>query len=190
MPQFRSLLTPDLRGWRMAGRGRFCVTEQGLFESEGGRGLLWYADEAFDDFILEVRWRATGPEDNSGVFLRAPPLADDPAPAIAQGYEVQIDDRGVDPDGGRLDSPLHRTGAIYKLAPAARLLSRPLGSWNEFRITARGDAIVVVLNGQEASRLEGATRNRRGHLALQCHHAGSRVQFEQVAIAALDGSGP
>jgi hypothetical protein len=190
MPHFHSLLMPDLRGWRMAGPGCFCVTEQGLFESEGGHGLLWYAAEVFDDFVLEVRWRLTGPEDNSGVFLRTPPLADDPAPAVAEGYEVQIDDRGVDPEGGRLGSPLHLTGAIYKLAPAARLLSRPPGAWNEFWITARGDAIVVALNGEEASRLEQGKRNRRGHLALQCHRPGSRVQFEQVRIAARAGSRP
>jgi len=99
----------------MAGPGCFCVTEQGL-----GARLLWYAAEVFDHFFLEVRWRLTGPEDNSGVFLRTPPLADDPAPAVAEGYEVQIDDRGIDPEGGRFGSPLHLTGAIYKLAPAAR----------------------------------------------------------------------
>jgi len=34
---------------------------------------------------------------------------------------------------------------------------------------------VVALNGEETSRLEQGERNRRGHLALQCHHPGSRV---------------
>ena len=190
MLPFRPLLTRDLQGWRMAGAGSFRVTDDGLFESEGGHGLLWYADEAFDDVVLQVRWRLSGPEDNSGVFLRSPALADDPAPAIAHGYEVQIDDRGVDPEDDRLGSPLHLTGAIYKLAPATRQLSRPVGAWNEFLITARGDSIAVMLNGEEASWLERGTRRRRGHLALQCHHPGSRVQFAQVGIAPLAAGEP
>jgi hypothetical protein len=172
--------------WRMAGRGGFHWTEQGVLESHGGHGLLWYAAETFEDFVLEVRWRLTGKEDNSGVFLRSPPLADDPGPAIAHGYEVQIDDRGVDPERQATGSPLHLTGAIYKLAPAARLLSRPVGEWNEFRVTARGARIAVELNGEQASRLDHGSREPRGHLALQCHHEGSAVQFAAVRIAALD----
>src|SRR3712207_727458 len=114
---FKSLLTPARAGWRMAGAGGFHWTgAHGALESFGGPGLLWYADEAFADFVLLVEWRATGPEDNSGVFLHCPPLVQDLGPAIERGYEVQIDERGLDPETGRLDSPLHLTGAIYRLA--------------------------------------------------------------------------
>src|SRR4051812_23865269 len=88
-----SLLTSDLAGWRMAGQGRFRALEGGIIESSGGPGLLWYP-QAFADFLLRVEWRLTSIEDNSGVFLRCPPLEDDLQPAIEQGYEIQIDDRG------------------------------------------------------------------------------------------------
>ena len=179
----RDLLARDLAGWRMAGAGGFCWTAEGALESYGGTGLLWYAAEAFADFVLEVSWRLTNDDDNSGVFLRIPPLDDDIGPAVERGYEVQIDDRGVDPVLKRLDSPLHRTGALYRLAPAPRLLPRPVGDWNLFRIAALGPMIRVELNGSEASRLDRADRERRGHIALQCHHDGSAVQFREVRIA-------
>jgi Domain of Unknown Function (DUF1080) len=193
MTRTRSLLTPSLVGWRMAGAGGFRWTDAdggrggGALESFGGSGLLWYAEAAFADLVLEVEWRVTGPEDNSGVFLRCPPLLSDQdiRPAVERGCEVQIDERGFDPQTGRLDSPLHLTGAIYRLAPATGRASRPIGDWNLFEITARGTDISVRLNGAGVSRLEGGTRETSGHVALQAHHAGSAVQFRRVAVTPL-----
>lgn len=186
MPGFRSLLTPGLAGWRMAGPGGFRWAAEGVLESHGGTGLFWYADEVFEDFILRAEWRITRIEDNSGIFLRCPPLDDDPQPAIERGYEIQIDDRGFDPETETLDSPRHLTGAVYTLAPATCLASRPVGSWNEFEITALGPSITVRLNEREVCRLENAGREPRGHVGLQNHHDGSAVQFRKLRIKRLE----
>jgi hypothetical protein len=187
---FAPLFTGTLDGWRQAGRGTFRVVD-GAIETDGGPGLLWYAREAFADFVLEVEWRVRTPDDNSGVFVRVPPLGGgDPEhdwrPAVTDGYEIQIDERGYDPERQATASPLHATGAVYRLAPAAAGLSRPVGDWNEFRIEARGHAVTVRLNGRLASRLDG-DRGRRleGHVALQAHHAGSRAQFRAVRVMRL-----
>ncbi|WP_230534077.1 3-keto-disaccharide hydrolase [Microvirga roseola] len=179
------LLAPDLAGWRMAGPGGFRQIAEGVIESHGGSGLFWYANESFDDFVLTVDWRTTGQEDNSGVFLRSPPLLDNPQPAIERGYEVQIDDRGLDPERNVLNSPLYRTGALYKLAPAFRRNSTPVGVWNAFEVTASGSCISVDLNGENISRLEDASREMRGHIGLQCHHEGSAVQFRNLSVTPL-----
>ncbi len=188
MTGFRPLLTPNLAGWRMAGAGGFAwVEEEGgpALESHGGHGLLWHADTVFADVALQVDWRCLDPTDNSGVFLRILPLADDPQPAIADGYEVQIDDRGVAPDGST-GSPLHLTGAVYTLAPATVPAFRPTGEWNRFLVTARGGDIAVILNGLAVARLVGGTRRREGHIALQAHHDGSRVRFRNLLVRPLD----
>jgi hypothetical protein len=187
MPAARgaSLLTGDLSGWRMAGQGGFHAIADGVIESHGGPGLLWYAAATFDDFVVELDWRLTQPDDNSGLFLRIPPLADDIQPAIDQGYEVQIDDRAYDPEAGATGSALHRTGAIYRLAPATTLLSAPVGSWNRFSVTAYADSIVVLLNGSQASRFDHADRRASGHIALQTHHEGSAVQFRSLRVLPL-----
>jgi hypothetical protein len=177
------LSNPD--GWRMAGSGGFHRFPGGTVESYGGPGLLWYAEAAFEDFILSVEWRTKRPEDNSGVFLRAPALNDNLKPAIDRGYEVQIDDRGFDPAANALGSPLHLTGAIYGLAPAVRRRSRPVGEWNYFEITARGTTIAVQLNGEEVSLLENPSREPRGHIGLQNHHEGSAVQFRKLRVLPL-----
>ncbi|NOJ40016.1 3-keto-disaccharide hydrolase [Bradyrhizobium australiense] len=183
MSKPRNLLAASrLTHWRMAGPGGFRNVE-GVIESFGGPGLFWYAEEAFDDLVLSVEWRLSSLEDNSGVFLRCPPLADSPQPAIERGYEVQIDDRGLDPEKKLLGSPLHLTGAIYQLAPAVRLASRAVGQWNRFDVHATGSTIRVILNREEVSLLGRASRQPRGHIGLQNHHAGSAVQFRNLQVA-------
>jgi hypothetical protein len=179
---FHALPTDTLAGWRMAGQGGFRVLGGGVIESHGGPGLLWYAQEIYENFVLKLEWRTMIGDANSGVFIRCPPLADDPQPAIDRGYEIQIDDYGVDPEHHTTFSPLHITGAIYKLAPARIVTSFGAALWNELEITARGGTIEVVLNGETVSRLTNASREPRGHVALQAHHEGAEVQFRDLRI--------
>lgn len=191
--RFRPLLTPGLDGWQMAGAGHFSWRDSGdgdpVLESAGGPGLLWYGTEVFGDAAVRIDWRTQDITDNSGVFLRCPPLGHDPSPAYEAAYEVQIDDRGVDNEGGRMDSPLHLTGAVYRLAPALAGTANPPGRWNRFDILARGGDLTVWLNGRQVSRLTGGERRTEGHLAIQNHHQGSRVQFRSIGVMPLPAEG-
>lgn len=185
-------LFTDLTGWRMAGHGCFLPRDDGVLESEGGPGLFWFTAAQFGDFVLEIDWRIQALTDNSGVFIRTPSLGSgnpdtDWCPAVERGYEIQIDDRGYDPERKVSGSELHRSGAIYRLAPAGRAASLAPGRWNRFRIVARGSVIRVELNGLETARLEDDVgRLRCGHVGLQCHHQGSRVQFRRLGIERLE----
>lgn len=183
---FHPLLSDGLSDWKMAGRGGFRVVAANTIESHGGPGLLWYAGQVYENFVLRVEWRTMRGDANSGVFIRCPPLADDFQPAIDRGYEIQIDDYGVDPEHDRSFSRLHITGAIYKLAPARVVASRGAALWNDFEITARGGTIEVMLNGELVSRLTQASREPRGHIALQAHHDGSNVQFRNLQLRRLE----
>ncbi len=191
-PGFRTLGSGGLDGWQMAGSGGFIELGANIIESVGGIGLLWYTREQFTDFILRVDWRATNPDDNSGVFIRFPALGNsDPATdwqlAVDQGYEIQIDDTGKNPDTNPVTfgDPLHLTGAVYKLAPATTLASRPPGQWNNYEIEAHGNDIKATLNGQLVSHLSNGNRPLTGHIGLQNHHPGSRVQFRNIRIQPL-----
>jgi hypothetical protein len=172
-------------GWVLAGRGSFHRVPPDAVEARGGPGVLWYPGQELADFTLLVDWRLSSPTDNSGVFIRIPSLAaDDWKPAASRGYEIQIDDRGIDYDAGTADSPLHRTGAIYERAPATVRASRPAGDWNTFGIEVRGSVIAVSLNGTLVSRLEDSGIRRTGHVGLQAHDERSRVQFRNIRIRA------
>lgn len=173
--------------WRQAGAGRFVPAGEGAVEGEGGSGLLWYARETFADVELEVEWRLLTPEDNSGVFLRFPDaeLARE-RPDFKQGFEVQIDERGVAPELGTQGSPLHLTGALYRKAPARGGVTRPLGEWNLFHVRAVDRELVVHLNGTAVCRYTAPEdAPREGRLGLQNHHTGSRVQFRVPRVRRL-----
>jgi choline dehydrogenase-like flavoprotein len=191
-PGFMSLGTGGLEGWQMAGFGGFIELGANIIETVDGIGLLWYTRQQFADFVLRVDWRASFPDDNSGVFIRFPALgntdrANDWKLAVDQGYEIQIDDTGKNPDvtPPAFGDPLHITGAVYTLAPASTVASRPLGQWNTYEITAQGNTVTVVLNGQSVSKLMNGNRPAQGFIGLQNHHVGSRVQFRNLRIRSL-----
>ncbi|RWP58619.1 family 16 glycoside hydrolase [Mesorhizobium sp.] len=169
--------------WRMAGPGLFVLEarDHGIIRSEGGIGLFWYTPQMFQNFILRLEWQASRPDDNSGVFIRFPDPGNDPFVAVREGYEIQIDGRGRNPQGG-LDDPLHMTGAVYGFAPARSLASRLIGEWNTFEITADGQSISVVLNDEAV--VNGFVGNRRpdGFIGIQNHGAPSRVAFRNIRI--------
>jgi len=182
---FTPLGSGGLNGWKMAGSGSFIELGANIIESVGGAGLLWFTKEEFTDFILKVDWQIFSEFDNSGVYLRFPALGNDFQIADSQGYEIQIDERGIDPKGNS-GSAMHRTGAVYNLAPSSKPdLPRLIGQWNTFEIEASGPSISVKLNGQPVSHLPNGNRSLKGHIGLQNHHSGSRVQFRNIQIKRL-----
>ena len=164
-----------------------------------GPGVLFYDDPGlFADFDLRLQWKAFlgqgsgNSEANSGIFLRAPrpPAGLDDATFFDRAIEVQIDDTGYDVATGRFRSPLHRTGAIYKHAPAQRHAQKvpsrdgQPGFWNACRILARGRRVTVWLNGRLVS--EGdvpETLSGPGMIGLQ-YHTG-KVQFRAIRVCRL-----
>jgi hypothetical protein len=180
---FTPLFDGTLNGWTMAGPGQFTVLGGTILESDGGPGLLWFSLKEFGDFELRLDWRVNSPSDNSGVYVRVPPLGANFAPADTDGYEVQIDERGID-EQGNSGSALHRTGAVYKLAASTAVASNPIGAWNRYEIRALGNKISVRLNRMPVAELQNGTRRTKGFIALQNHHLGSKVQFRNIRIKA------
>jgi len=165
----------DTEGWRQIGPGGFALQSDGSLLSEGGMGLLYYAERPFRDFVLELEYRTSSPGANSGIFVRFPEQTDDPWVPVEAGYEVQIDDP---PD------PMHRTGAIYTFSPAARLASRPAGEWNQYRIEVRGQRYEIYLNGEKVNDFIG-DRGREGYIGLQNHDDDSKVAFRNIRVTPL-----
>lgn len=186
---FTPLGNGGLSGWQMAGRGGFMELGGGIVEAVDGIGLLWFTKESFKNFILRGDFRLNLPTDNSGIFIRIPTLGtadpdNDWKPAADQGYEIQIDNTGFNPDTNTTGDPKHATGAIYKLAATTGPMP-PFGVWQNFEIEAVGNKITVRLNGQQVSQLTNGNRRTEGFIGLQNHHAGSKVQFAHLRIKKL-----
>jgi hypothetical protein len=186
---FVPLGSGGLNGWRMAGAGGFIELGANIVESFGGIGLLWFTRQQFKNFVLRAEFRLSSPTDNSGIFIRFPALGStDPAndwkPAVTQGYEIQIDNTGYNPDTNAFNDPLHETGAIYALAPSSAMMPA-VGTWHAFEIEANGTTITARLDGVQVSQLVNASRSPQGYIGLQNHHAGSAVQFKRLRIKTL-----
>ena len=164
-----------LAGWDHVGDGGFELAD-GTLETRGGMGLLWYRDHEFADFDLTLEWRVRSAADNGGVFVRFPEPRGDPWNPVDEGYEVQILD---DPGAGD-----RATGAVYRLAAPSSHASQPTGEWNRFEIRAVGHDYTVTLNGTVVTRYRG-DRRLRGHVGLQNHDDGSRVQYRAVRVTEL-----
>lgn len=182
-PGFSPIGTGGIAGWKMAGSGGFIELGGNIIESFGGIGLLWFPGKQFKNFILRVDWRTSTPTDNSGVFIRFPDPGNDWTIPVNQGYEIQIDNTGFNPDTNTFNDPLHNTGALYKLAPSTATPAP--GQWHTYEIEANGTTITVRLDGQQISQLTNANRSPQGFLGLQNHDGGSLVQFTRLRIKEL-----
>lgn len=186
----------DLTDWSHVGDGKF-VIENGLLKTEGGMGLLWYKREKFGNCTIRVVYKATYSSSNSGVFVRIAHPPKDEWDAVHHGYEIQI----FDPH-----DEYNRTGAIYTLAKATTLATKPAGEWNVMEITLKDQRIKVVLNGIKVSDFdptkqsvpqrkkwsepERGPRPEYGYIGLQNHdhdaeQSNSHVYFKEINVRPL-----
>ena len=165
-------------GWNHYGPGYFVLDRKtGVLESHGGMGLMWYSAREFSDFALELDFKTSKLESNSGVFVRVPgvPSSND---YILHSFEIQIYDA--------TEEGVHRTGAVYDAEPATRLASRPTGEWNHMRVTFVGDHITVEINGEMVVDWEAEPRGKvadfaaSGYVGLQNHDLDSSVWFRNI----------
>ncbi len=172
----------EKHGWNHYGPGYFEIDEKtGVLKSQGGMGLLWSSVRTYKDFILELDFKCSKPETNSGVFVRVPqvPTSDD---YIYHSFEIQIQDTG---------EGIHKTGAAYDAEAPREDASKPTGEWNHFKITCRGKRIQVELNGLEVLDWEAEPRGKirdfawEGYIGLQNHDSISPVYFKDIFIKEL-----
>ncbi len=210
----------DLSGWKVPeGDGGHWKVVDGVIdydaESEApGDKSLW-TEREFGDFVLLVDWRiketpyinpnvpyilpdGTHARDVTGRELRLS-LPDSDSGIGLRGdlrYQVNIwcwpigsgEMYGIRTD--RSTSPELRAAVTPRTQA-----DKPVGEWNRFEITVRGETVRVVLNGKEV--LPGATIPgipARGRIGLQ-HHGGKRggewnsppslVQFRNIFLKEL-----
>lgn len=160
-------------------------------------GHLW-TDKEYGDFVMICDWRLPaklrkskrplihpngdeGPEEeefddagDSGIYLRGNDKS-----------QVNIWSRAIgsgEVRGYRVDKSLSAT-VREAVTPKIRA-DKPVGQWNRFIITMKGDQLTVVLNGQTVvnhAQLPGVPA--RGRIALQ--HHGDPVQFASIFIREL-----
>jgi hypothetical protein len=156
-------------GWTQIGEGNWSFVE-GTLQGKNGKAGYLVSKDSYADFEIRAEFWADA-DANSGIFIRC---ADRNKVGDASAYEANIFDKRPDPSYG--------TGAIVNFARIAQPGPKAANRWNTYEITARGNRIVVVLNGQQtADAIDG--KYRSGPVALQS--AGGTIRFRKVQIRAM-----
>jgi hypothetical protein len=136
----------------------------GLLTACGEPAGYLNSDQSYRNFVLSLEFR-TSQDANSGVFVRSP--------KEAGGYEVQI---------WRQQPAGYNTGAIVGTAKTARDYAFKADQWNHLQVTADGDHIVVVLNGETTLDVRDA-KFPEGNIRLQYQQF--PIEFRSIKLRPL-----
>jgi hypothetical protein len=158
----------SLAGWSQLGEGNWSIAD-GAVQGKNGKAGYILSKDSYTDF--EIRAEFWADEDaNSGVFIRC---EDRNKVGADTCYEVNIFDKRPD--------PVYGTGAIVDVAKVVPM-PKAANRWNLYEITARGDHLVVVLNGQKTVDVHDG-KHKAGPFALQS--AAGTIRFRKVQIRSL-----
>ena len=156
-------------GWTPLGDANWRV-EDGVLRADRGTISFLVSRESYRDFELHVEFRVSL-DANSGIFIRC---SDRARITASNSYEVNIYDTRPDPTYG--------TGAIVDVAKVVPM-PKAAGKWNTFDITAKGDHLVVIFNGQKTVDVTDKQLLDAGPIALQ--YGSGSLKWRKVQIRAL-----
>jgi hypothetical protein len=156
-------------GWTPIGQGNWIFVDGTLQGKNGNAGFL-VSKDSYTDFEIRAEFWADD-DANSGIFLRC---QDRNKVDADNAYEVNIFDKRLNPSYG--------TGAIVNVAKVAQPAPKAANRWNTYEITARGDRLIVMLNGQQTVDVRDG-KHRSGPIALKSF-AGT-IRFRKVQIRTL-----
>jgi Domain of Unknown Function (DUF1080) len=165
-PLLDAAAAPTMDGWSALGEGNWRFVDGTL---EGRAGKLGYllSKQDYADFELKAEFWADA-DCNSGIFLRCQSRA---VVNAGNSYEVNIFDKRPDPSYG--------TAAIVDFAKAPQPYPQAANRWNTFDVSAKGDRVVVVFNGQQTVDMRN-DKFKTGPIALQS--AGGVIRFRKVLV--------
>jgi hypothetical protein len=153
-------------GWEIKD-GLLSVTDTG--GEEGGNAGDIVTTQKYTNFELTAEFRITRGA-NSGIkYFVDTDLNKGRGSAI--GYEFQILDDAVHPDGKKGKDGDRTMGSLYDMIPAAKDKPvRPIGEWNTARIVVRGPHVEHWLNGMKVVEYERFTPQFRALVAESKYH--------------------
>lgn len=158
-----------LFGWEIAGDANWRV-EDGTIVVDGGERCLLCTSLPWKNYELTLEFKA-GPKTNSGVFLRTPLKAEDPA---VDCYEVNIA-----PD----DNPFPTAGIVKRQQSKQPDGGQPFDQWRKMEIRLDGRQLQVTVDGELSCEYSDPVDLAAGRIGLQ-HNSGP-VAFRDIRLRPL-----
>jgi len=149
--------------------------EGGAIVADKGKGGHLVSKNSYKDFQIRAEFWADR-NTNSGIWIR---LSDPKNITTKNSYEVNIYDARPEPKYG--------TGAIVDVAAVSKM-PKSAGQWNLYEITAKGDQISVVLNGEKTVEVKNK-QSVQGPFSLQFGNHGKQpggaIRWRKVQVKEL-----
>jgi len=187
------------------------TVKDGVIHAHWGKGgarsyLIYEKDEALANFELRFQYRMVT-KGNTGVNIRT--RIDKSGKRAFEGYHADLGHLGIGRNvlgawdfhfgrGGRKEFPCPRgtrlviaedgSGQHTDLKDAIRDEDIKKHDWNDCRIVANGREFELHLNGKLSSAFTDQMKEghlERGHIGLQLHDPGMRVEFKDVTLIKL-----
>lgn len=162
----------NLEGWDVLKCD--AAVEDGSILIKGGNGVI-QTKKQYKDYVFECEWKSLKADNwDSGVYFRYTSIpTNEPWP---RRYQVNL--RKGD------------EGNVSALKGAkSEGLFKP-GEWNKFKLTVRGTAAVLEMNGKPAWTADGL-EDPQGFISLQCEvPGGGQCLFRNVFVAELTPAKP
>ncbi|HXG08452.1 MAG TPA: DUF1080 domain-containing protein [Gemmataceae bacterium] len=184
----------DLTGWKKfvdpkskADPDKIFTVKDGVIVVDGSVNGYLITEKEYGNYVLRLQWRwgekvARGR--NSGVFVHV----SGPDKIWPKGIEAQlmagragdfwlVDGFKLKVDPKRQDPKIARH--YFRIKDD---VEKPLGEWNQYEITCKGDTIKLVINGQTVN--EGSEAEAQsGKILLQSE--GAEIHFRNVELTPL-----
>jgi hypothetical protein len=201
----------DFTGWKIwlrdadnAQTKTFTVKDGEIHVTGRPNGYM-ITEKEYGDYVFRVQWRFPGAPGNSGVFVHVSgPDKIWPKSVEAQlqsgragdfwlvdGFKMNVDAKQQDPGQARhfarlgdkfvKDAEKSKPGRDrYNIV--GNKVEKPVGEWNQYEITCKGDTVKLVVNGQHVNEGTSAEATK-GKILLQSE--GAPIVFRNVEIKML-----
>ena len=165
-----------LQNWNRVGDANWRAEDGAIVADKAKVASYLVSKESYKDFQIRAEFWADHTT-NSGIFIR---LSDPAKVTASNSYEVKIFDQRPEQKYG--------TGAIVDFATVSPM-PKAGGQWNTFLITARGDSLIVELNGVQTVNIRHS-QFASGPFALQYGNLpkdapGGIIKWRKVQILPL-----
>jgi hypothetical protein len=184
----------DLSGWkkfvdpkRPADPDQIWTVKDGVIICDGSVNGYLVTEKEYENYVLKVQWRwgtKVTRGRNSGVFVHVvgpdkiwPKAIEAQLMADHAGDFWLVDNFKLEVDPARRDPKVARHYLRLKDG-----VEKPLGEWNQYEITCKGDTVRLVINGQLVN--EGTKSElTRGKILLQSE--GAEIHFRNVELTPI-----